>query len=111
MGSRSCLKQPHKMCAAVSDHAQSVPSRCLRLRHVPGSSLRLRRSNVLTKTFAARWIEEGERLLRKFVQRHGLYAAIWASAQPELAPAGLTPPTTIEGSASEIFGDGRLETL
>lgn len=33
------------------------------------------------------WLDQGERLVRTFVERHGLFMAVWSACQKELAPA------------------------
>lgn len=32
------------------------------------------------------WLDQGERLFRVWVERHGLYFALWSAGQMELAP-------------------------
>merc|ERR1712232_1506793 len=81
-----CSEQTREACIAVDESQRPVPLRCMRLRRHSGASIRVRRSNVLFASRANNLIFQGERLLREFVQRYGLYAAVWAAGKPELAP-------------------------
>merc|ERR1711865_73821 len=124
-GGPHCSEQSRAKCAAVAGNSRAVPSHCLRVRRAPGASLRLRQSDVLADTRAARWIEEGERLFREFVRRHGLYSAVWASAQPQLAPPKMDASledVDVQGESGAcqgpvrnltlgIFGDRKRESL
>ncbi|CAJ1389672.1 unnamed protein product [Effrenium voratum] len=66
------------------DGTLAVPACRLQPRALGG--LRLRRKMRLDATRVSSWVDQGERLFRVFVERHGLFLALWAAAQPELAP-------------------------
>lgn len=82
-----CAALPHEVCAAVSQSGRAVPRRCLKnLRPSPGESLLVRRGPKLQFSKVEYLLDQAERLFREFVHRYGIYAAVWATAQPELAP-------------------------
>eukprot|EP00931_Biecheleriopsis_adriatica_P075666 TRINITY_DN49477_c0_g1_i1.p1 TRINITY_DN49477_c0_g1~~TRINITY_DN49477_c0_g1_i1.p1 ORF type:complete len:401 (+),score=88.13 TRINITY_DN49477_c0_g1_i1:168-1205(+) len=85
---RECSSRNFQDCAAIADNNRIVPQRCLRLHRTSGrrSGVRLRSRLRLADSRVFSWIEEGERLLRDFIERHGLYAAVWAAGRQELAP-------------------------
>lgn len=85
-GPGACSTLPHQECAALDSRGRQVPRPCLRLRRQLGTSMRLRRWRALSATRAGLLIEEGERLLREFVQKHGLFIALFTLASPEFAP-------------------------
>jgi len=49
------------------------------------SGVRLRRNLALSETRLSSWLDQGERLFRTFVERHGLFFAVWSAGQRELS--------------------------
>lgn len=82
-----CSSSSFSDCAAIADNNRQVPQDCLHLRYTPGAGIRVRRKLRIAKSRVFDWIEEGERLFREFVNKHGLYPAVWAAARHELAPS------------------------
>ncbi|CAE8676082.1 unnamed protein product, partial [Polarella glacialis] len=82
-----CSEESFEGCAGIADHGQAVPRECRVLRPAPGSGVRLRRKLLISDTKAFGWMQEGERLFREFVQRHGLFLAVWTTVRQELAPS------------------------
>jgi len=107
----ACRAHKPQACAAVKGQAQRVPRRCLYLQHQPGACLRVRRSTPLDGTQAAVLVQEGERLFREFVQRHGFFAALWASASQQLAPQSGTAESNMKAASAPVPGANVGETL
>eukprot|EP00930_Biecheleria_cincta_P096500 TRINITY_DN8833_c0_g1_i1.p1 TRINITY_DN8833_c0_g1~~TRINITY_DN8833_c0_g1_i1.p1 ORF type:complete len:705 (+),score=114.41 TRINITY_DN8833_c0_g1_i1:117-2231(+) len=84
---QACSSTSFHECAAIADNNRRVPRDCLHLRYSASAGIRVRRKHRIAKTRVFDWIEEGERLFREFVNKHGLYPAVWASSRQELAPA------------------------
>eukprot|EP00933_Yihiella_yeosuensis_P031273 TRINITY_DN2482_c1_g1_i1.p1 TRINITY_DN2482_c1_g1~~TRINITY_DN2482_c1_g1_i1.p1 ORF type:complete len:374 (+),score=54.29 TRINITY_DN2482_c1_g1_i1:154-1122(+) len=87
LSSRQCSSKTFKECSALADNGRAVPRHCLRIRKSPGSGVRIRRRVRFSDMVAVHnMIEQGERLLREFIDRHGLYVLVWSTAREELAP-------------------------
>ena len=87
---RFCHEKSMDECAALGDDSKAIPKRCLQLRESKESNapngLRLRRKFRFADHRISSWLDQGERLLRTFVERHGLFVALWSAGQSELAP-------------------------
>lgn len=97
-----CSARTEDECAALVG-PRMVPKRCLKLRRSPGRLLLLRRQTLLPHAKAERWITEGERLIKEFTNRYGLYSLLWASASEPLVKKGAE---TIFGTLDAFQGRG-----
>merc|ERR1712192_122867 len=99
-----CSAMPCSKCAALDGQVRPIPRKCLRIRAQKGASMQIRRCTTLSGTRAGLVMVEGERLFREFVQRHGLYSAMWAIATPNLAlaPEGSTQSTRTSGDSTSL---------
>eukprot|EP00929_Paragymnodinium_shiwhaense_P050934 TRINITY_DN25640_c0_g1_i3.p1 TRINITY_DN25640_c0_g1~~TRINITY_DN25640_c0_g1_i3.p1 ORF type:complete len:693 (-),score=145.52 TRINITY_DN25640_c0_g1_i3:59-2137(-) len=78
---QACSRLTMEDCAAVDHRARLIPRRCLQgARAAAGQSLQIRRRQVLNLQ-ARRLLLEVERLFRAFVERYGIFNALWAVGQ------------------------------
>ncbi|CAK9085141.1 Protein Star [Durusdinium trenchii] len=84
----SCHEKSLHECAALGHDSKAIPAKCMALHQSGGmaSGLRLRRKFRFSDNRMSNWLDQGERLFRVFVERHGLYFALWSAGQMELAP-------------------------
>lgn len=81
-----CRQKSLEECAALGDDSKAIPRKCLKLADSQRSSgVRLRRNLALSETRLSSWLDQGERLFRTFVERHGLFFAVWSAGQRELS--------------------------
>lgn len=99
-----CSSSSFRACAAIADNNRQISQDCLHLRYSGNAGIRVRRKLRIAKSRVFDWIEEGERLFREFVHKHGLYPAVWAASRPEFAPSrdGQTSKPTGFPTAEEL---------
>ena len=82
LSQEACHQKSVEDCAALGDDNKAIPLRCLSLRPSSGG-LRLRRLRLLGRLSG--WLDTAERLFRSYVERYGLFLALWSLGRPELA--------------------------
>ena len=82
LNQEACHQKSVTDCVALGDDNKAIPLRCLSLRTSSGG-LRLRRIRLLGRLSG--WLDTAERLFRSYVEKYGLFLALWSLGRPELA--------------------------